>query len=55
MRLKFKMCSPVSLTQLVGHCIIYTGGRGSNIGHPTYPPYGWNSQAMTKKKKIQTV
>jgi hypothetical protein len=46
----------VSLAQLVGHCIIYAGDRDSNLGHPTYPSYGWNFKSlgyMTKKKSIE--
>jgi hypothetical protein len=26
----------MNLAQLVEHCIIYVGGRSSNLGHPTY-------------------
>jgi hypothetical protein len=42
----------MSLAQMVGHCIIYAGRRGSNSDHPTYPPYEWNFKPlgyMTKK------
>jgi hypothetical protein len=49
-----KIC-PVSLARLVGHCIIYAGGLCSNLGHPTYPPYGWKKNLLKfprNKKKV---
>jgi len=37
--IKINILRPVSITQLVGQCIIICKGRSSNPGHPTYSPY----------------
>jgi hypothetical protein len=41
-KLKYLKIGPVSLAQLIGHCMIYAGDRDSNPDHLTYPSYGWN-------------
>jgi len=47
----------VSITQLVGQCIIICRGRGSNPGHPTYSLYKVNSihGATSQKQKKSSV
>jgi hypothetical protein len=47
----------MSLTQLVGHCMIYAGDRGSNPGHPTYPSLWVEFLAiklLDKKNKLRS-
>jgi hypothetical protein len=55
---RLNLC-PVSLAQLVGHCMIYAGDRGSNPGHPTYPSLWVEFLAIRlldqKKKKIEFI
>jgi hypothetical protein len=36
----------MSLTQLVGYCIIYVGGRDLNLNHPIYLSYWWNFKPL---------
>jgi hypothetical protein len=49
----------MSLAQLLGHCIIYAGGRGSNPGRSSHLSILWVDflaiRPLDKKKKIGKV
>jgi len=42
-KLHFSNICPVSITQLIGQCIIICRDQGSKSGHLTYSPYKVNS------------